>query len=69
MGFDSKYSNHGLLKVDGNIVRVYYSNSNYDNIHCGAPVSSATWAGDTVIVNYANGKTRRYKNTSNYDNV
>jgi len=69
MAFDSKFPNYGVIKVEGNSVLIYYSSSNYDRIPCGDPVSSASWAGDHVIVNYVSGKIRRYSSTSNYDNV
>jgi len=69
MAFDSKFVNYGVIKIEGDNVLIYYSGSNYDRVRCGDTVSSASWAGSNLIVNFMSGKVRRYSSTSIYDNI
>lgn len=68
MAWESKFINYGVIKIDPefNVVRVYYTSNNYENIHVSG-VLSATWAGDCVLIKLQNGKAMKYKNTANYD--
>lgn len=70
MSWDQKYVNYGVIKIDAsfNVVRVFHSNTSYDNIHI-SDVISAVWAGNEVLITQKNGKMRKYSSTSSYNNV
>jgi hypothetical protein len=61
MGFDKKYQNYGVIKVENGTVRLYESQQNYLTLNTsgGIPVS-AHWSGENVIVTMRDGKVRRY---------
>ncbi len=69
MSFKSSEINYGVLKVKGRSVEVYESSSSYSLINTETEVESANWAGDAVLVKLKNGKMRRYKTKTTYENV
>lgn len=71
MGFDPKFRNCGLIKIEtgGQYVFIYWS----DNNSCresvwiqGGRAVSAHWAGDYLIVTMSDGKVRKYETSSYY---
>ena len=65
----SKCKDFGVIKVDGKNVKLYETASQHDTIHVNDSVSEARWVGDTVVVYLSNGKVRRYKTLSEYNNI
>lgn len=65
MGLE-KYLNWGIIKVKGNDVQLWYSQSSYDTINCQTPVTDARWGGHVVVVTLINGKIRRYHSRTQY---
>jgi len=69
MAWDSKFVNFGVVKIEGNKVKVYRDSSNYTTVSIGSPVNSANWAGGELNVSLATGKVRRYRDSSNYSTI
>ena len=69
MSWESEFQEFGVIKVDGNIVKVYSNSQYYLSIHVGESVNDARWAGDAVVVNLKNGKARRYTSSQYYITV
>jgi len=69
MAWDSKFINFGVVKIEGNNVKVYRDTSNYTTISCGKPVNNASWAGGELNVSLSDGKVRRYRDSSNYSTI
>ncbi|MGB3849837.1 MAG: hypothetical protein WA958_07690 [Tunicatimonas sp.] len=67
--WDQDYLNFGVVKIDGNKVKVYKSTINYQTIGVGQPVTNASWAGGELNVTLANGTVRRYRSTINYQTI
>jgi hypothetical protein len=69
MAWDSKFINFGVVKIEGNNVKVYKDSSNYTTVAVQSPVSNANWAGGELNVTLSTGKVRRYKDSSNYTTI
>lgn len=69
MAFDKRYVDSGLLKIDGEKIKVYSIGGTYITINVGYDVRSANWSGSELIVHLANGKTRRYSYEGSYKTV
>lgn len=67
--FNSNQKNFGVLKVEKNIVKVFETQSQYNNLNVGQDVVDAYWAGESIIVKLMNGKVRRYTTLSQYCTV
>ena len=61
--------NFGVIKVEGNRVRLYYSKDNHHTIVLNDGVVDARWADDAVIITLDNGLVRRYTTVDRYDRV
>ena len=69
MAFDKKYSDYGVLKIDGNYVKVHSDSGNYITISVGENIASASWAGSFVNVTLQSGKVKRYSDSGNYTTI
>ncbi|MFN8366523.1 MAG: hypothetical protein U0Y96_04690 [Candidatus Kapaibacterium sp.] len=69
MAWESKYYNYGVVKIDGNNVKVYYDQSNYITIYVNEQITQVSWAGGELNVSLANGNVRRYSDQSNYTTI
>ncbi len=69
MAWDQKLKNFGVIKVEGKNVKLYSSSASYITISVSEPVTGASWAGDVLNVNLANGKVRRYTSSASYTTV
>jgi len=69
MGFDSKYVSYGLLKIEGEKVKLYANANTYLSISVGKSVTNANWSGDELNVSMSDGKVRRYKNQNTYTTI
>ncbi|MES2863703.1 MAG: hypothetical protein V4666_06260 [Bacteroidota bacterium] len=69
MAFDKRYVDSGILKIDGEKIKVYSIGGTYITINAGTDVRSANWAGNELIVHLANGKIRRYSYEGSYKTV
>ena len=56
MAWDKAYVNCGVVKVEGNIVRVYKDYASYMTITSPGKPVDARWAGDGIVVTLDNGK-------------
>lgn len=65
--FNSKQKDYGVIKIEGNTVKVFETQSVYANINVGQEVLDARWAGNAIVV-YLKGKVRRYTTQSQYTN-
>ncbi len=43
--WESKYYNFGVIRIEGDKVKVYYDRTNYATVSVGQPVTHAAWAG------------------------
>lgn len=66
MAFDSRFIEYGVVKIEGEKVKLYSTSSNHIYINVGKEVTNAVWAGSTLNVYLADGKVRRYTSSSNY---
>jgi hypothetical protein len=66
MSWETKYSNFGVVKIEGKNVKVYCDRNSYVTISSGEDVTNAQWAGGELNVSMKNGKVRRYKDRNNY---
>lgn len=69
MAWESKYSNYGVLKIEGNKVNVFFSQQNFISIWVGEMVTNAVGAGDVINVTLSNGKIRRYSTVQTFITV
>jgi hypothetical protein len=69
MSWDPKFVNFGVVKIEGEKVKVYKDNTNYTTISIGKQVTSASWAGGELNISLSDGKVRRYKDQSNYTTI
>lgn len=69
MAFDKKYVDSGILKIEGQRIKVYSTGGTYIMINTGYEVRSANWAGSELIVHLVNGKVRRYSYEGAYVTV
>lgn len=66
--FNSKQKDYGVIKIEGNTVKVFETQSIYANINVGQEVLDARWAGNAIVVCLKDGKVRRYTTQSQYTN-
>ena len=66
MAFDSRFIDYGVIKIEGEKVKLYSTSSNHVYISVGKNVTNAVWSGDVLNVYLSDGKVRRYTSTSNY---
>ena len=69
MPWDLKYSNFGIVKIDGKNVKVFSDPNNYITIGSGEEVADALWVGGELNVTLKNGTVRRYKDKYNYTTI
>jgi hypothetical protein len=69
MAWDSKYINFGVVKIEGDRVKLYRDSNNYTTISVGKPVTSANWAGGELNITMSDGKVRRYRDQNNYSTI
>ena len=67
MGWEAKYSNFGVVKIEGKNVKVFSDKTDYITIELGEEEAvNAYWAGDYLKIRLKNGKVRRYSNSNYY---
>lgn len=64
MGWSKNFIDYGLIKNNGDSVKVHSDSLNGHTIWVGKKVTNAYWSGDSVIITTADGETRRYRNYS-----
>lgn len=69
MAWDSKFVNFGVVKIEGNNVKVYKDQYSYVTVSVGKSVTNAVWAGGELNVSMSDGKVRRYKDQYSYVTV
>jgi hypothetical protein len=69
MAFDSRFISYGVIKIEGEKVKLYSTSSNHIHINIGSDVTNAVWAGDVLNVYLSSGKVRRYTSPSSYTTV
>lgn len=69
MAFDRRFVDSGILKIDGEKLKVYSTGGTYITISMGSNIISANWVGDQIIAHLASGKTRRYSYEGAYTTV
>ena len=69
MAFDSRFISYGVIKIEGEKVKLYSTPSNHIYVNVGNDVSNAAWAGDVLNVYLSSGKVRRYTSPSNYTTI
>ena len=69
MAWDPKFSAFGVIKIEGKIVKMYYSRDNYTSLSFTVLVKNATWAGNFLNVTLADGKVRRYSSRDSYSTI
>ncbi|MFA7289202.1 MAG: hypothetical protein WC055_10020 [Melioribacteraceae bacterium] len=67
--WDPKLYQFGIIKIDGNNIKLYHSRDNYTQLNVGEKVTNAIWAGDHLNVTLASGKVRRYKSRDSYQTI
>lgn len=60
MAWDSKYEKYGIVKIEGDKVKVYKDQVTYTTVFVNKLVTNAAWDGGALIVRTKNGKMRRY---------
>jgi hypothetical protein len=65
MSWDSKYSDFGVVKIEGKNVKVYSDRDDYITIGLVDEVIDAVWVGDELNITLKDGKVRRYKDRNN----
>ena len=66
MAWESKYVNFGVLKIEGNLVRVHFLPQSYVTIDVGERPVSANWSNGEINIALSNGKVRRYSSYQSY---
>jgi len=66
MPWDSKFSNFGVIKIEGKNVKLYSDNKNYITISVSKEIKNAVWAGGELNITLKNGKVRRYRDRVGY---
>ncbi|NWL04252.1 hypothetical protein DM790_25825 [Flavobacterium collinsii] len=66
MAFDSSFIDYGVVKIEGEKVKLYSTSSNHIYINVGKRISNAVWSGKELNVYLENGKVRRYSSPSSY---
>jgi hypothetical protein len=66
--FNSKQKDYGVIKIEGNTVKVFETQSQYANINVGQEVVDARWSGSAIVVYLKDGKVRRYTTLGQYTN-
>lgn len=69
MAWDSKFVNFGVLKIDGDKVKVYRDQNYYITLTIGKQVNNAVWAGGELNVSMSDGKVRRYRDQNYYTTI
>ena len=66
MSWESKFVNYGVVKIEGEQVKVYYDQYSYVTISVGNQVTNANWAGGELNIAMSDGKVRRYSDQYSY---
>ena len=69
MNWDSKYSNFGVVKIEGTSLKVFYTQWDYVTVSVNESISNADWRGNCVVVTLINGQSRRYRNQWDYETI
>jgi hypothetical protein len=69
MAWESKYSNYGVLKIEGNKVNIFSGQQSFYSIWVGETVTNAVWAADVINITLSNGKLRRYSTVQSFIRV
>lgn len=69
MAFDNRFIEYGVIKIEGEKLKLYSTSSNYISINLGKEATNAVWAGSTLNVYLSNGKVRRYTSSSSYTTI
>lgn len=66
MGWDKKYINYGVVKINKNNIKVYKDQFTAIPISTDSSVRNALWTGDELTVYLENGKVRKYVDQFTY---
>jgi hypothetical protein len=69
MAWDRKYSDFGVLKIEGERVVVFCNSYTRTSVNVGKKVVSAIWSGGDLLVTLADGKVRRYPNDYTFSTI
>ena len=69
MAWDRKYSDYGVIKIEGERVILYCNSFTRTSLNVGKKVLSAHWSGTDLIVNLADGKVRKYPNDFTFSTI
>ena len=60
MAWDSKFLNCGIVKIEGEKVKIYSDKNDYITIELDEKIAFAYWADGGLNITLKNGKFRRY---------
>jgi hypothetical protein len=66
MAFDSRFSDYGVIKIEGEKVKLYSTSSNHIYINVGKKITNAVWSGVALNVYLTDGIVRRYTSPSSF---
>lgn len=66
MAFDSRFISYGVIKIEGEKVKLYSTPSNHIHINIGKRITNAVWAGVALNVYLTDGIVRRYTSPSSF---
>jgi hypothetical protein len=69
MPWDLKYSNFGIVKIDGKNVKVFSGPDSYFTIGLDEQVTNALWTGIELNITLKSGKVRRYIDRNHYTTI
>lgn len=64
-----EFANYGVLKVLDHSILIYKSNVSWSVVEVSAPIRSAMWQGNGLIVQLETGVTRRYSDMYTYTSI
>lgn len=65
----NKAMNFGVVKIEGNKVKLYESTINYDIIRVNEKIKDARWVNNAIVLSLEGGKVRRYTSFDRYITV
>jgi len=69
MAFDSRFSDYGVIKIEGEKVKLYSTSSNHIYINVGKKITNAVWSGVTLNVYLADANVRCYTSPNTYTTI
>lgn len=62
MAWDTKFERFGVIKIEGNIVKVYKDQFTYITVSVNKQVTNAVWVDGALNIRTIDGKVKRYIN-------